>query len=77
MMPDDPKLVNAFFTDVGEISQQMEKSLRRYSNLPAREAGLLHSDPEDIELSRFCDEVWQQSVNSQYAGKKLVKQIPK
>ncbi|PVV18681.1 MAG: hypothetical protein B6D78_15590 [gamma proteobacterium symbiont of Ctena orbiculata] len=76
MMPDDPKQVNAFFTDVGEISQQMEKIVTTLLELTRSEAGLLHSDPEDIELSRFCDEAWQQSVNSQYASKKLVKQIP-
>ncbi|MBT2988299.1 MAG: ATP-binding protein [Candidatus Thiodiazotropha sp.] len=76
MVPDDPKQISAFFTDVGEISRQMENIVTTLLELTRSEAGLLRSDPEDIELSRFCDGVWMQAVNGMDACKQLVRQIP-
>ena len=76
MVPDDPQQLAQFFSDVGEISGQMEKVVTTLLELARSEAGLLRSDPEDIELSRYCDEVWQHAVNGCGDGKSLVKNIP-
>ncbi len=76
MVPDDPEQLAQFFRDVGEISGQMEKIVITLLELARSEAGLLRSDPEDIELSRYCDEIWQHAINGQGSGKSLVKNIP-
>ena len=76
MVPDDSQQVLQFFTDVGDISSQMEKVVTTLLELARSEAGLLRSDPQDIELSSYCDEIWQHSVNGANAGKTLIKQIP-
>jgi two-component system sensor histidine kinase QseC len=76
MVPDDADQVSQFFTDVGEISGQMEKVVTTLLELARSEAGLLRIDPEDIELSHYCDEVWRHAVNGSDAGKTLVKNIP-
>ena len=76
MVPDDRAQINAFFNDVGEISGQMEKVVITLLELARSEAGLLHSDPEDIELSHYCDVIWQHTVNGSESGKSLVKKIP-
>jgi two-component system sensor histidine kinase QseC len=76
MVPDNQEQVLGFFNDVGEISRQMEKVVITLLELARSEAGLLHADPEDIILSRYCDEVWQHAVNGGGNGKSLVKHIP-
>ena len=76
MVPDDKTRVTAFFDDVGEISAQMEKVVITLLELTRSEAGLLHSDPEDIELSRFCDEIWQHAVNGAGRERSLRKRVP-
>ena len=76
MVPDDPEQLAQFFRDVGQISSQMEKIVITLLELARSEAGLLCSDPEDIELSRYCDEVWQHAINGQGSGKSLLKNIP-
>ena len=76
MVPDDPGQLAQFFNDVGEISGQMEKIVITLLELARSEAGLLRSDPEDIELSPYCDEIWQHAINGQGSGKSLVKNIP-
>lgn len=76
MIPDDPEQLDRFFRDVGEISGQMEKIVITLLELARSEAGLLRSDPEDIELSRYCDEIWQHAINGGSFGKSLVKNIP-
>jgi len=76
MVPEDSAQVTAFFNDVGEISGQMEKVVITLLELARSEAGLLRSEPEDIELASYCDEIWQHTVNGQAFGKKLVKTIP-
>ncbi|MDH3537529.1 MAG: ATP-binding protein, partial [Gammaproteobacteria bacterium] len=76
MLPADDAQVDAFFNDVGEISGQMEKVVITLLELTRSEAGLLRSDPEDIELSRYCDEIWQHAVNGEASDKSLVKSIP-
>lgn len=76
MVPEDPAQVAAFFADVSEISAQMEKIVITLLQLARSDAGLLRSDPEDIELNSFCDLVWEQSLNGQRQDKSLVKQIP-
>ena len=73
---DDPAQANEFFTDVGEISGQMEKVVITLLELARSEAGLLRSDPEDIELEHYCDEVWRHTINGRGADKTLVKNIP-
>jgi len=73
---DDPEQANAFFNDVGEISGQMEKVVITLLELARSEAGLLRSDPEDIELEHYCDEVWRHTINGRGADKTLVKNIP-
>ena len=76
MVPDDPEQVSQFFSDVGDISGQMEKVVATLLELARSEAGLLRSDPQDIELSAYCDEIWLQAINGSGGGKKLVKHIP-
>ncbi len=76
MVPDDSRQLAQFFQDVGEISGQMEKIVITLLELTRSEAGLLRSDPEDIELSRYCDEIWQHAINGQGSGKSLAKNIP-
>ena len=76
MVPEDGEQIAAFFRDVGEISGQMEKVVITLLELARSEAGLLHSDPEDIELSQYCETIWQHAVNGFGAGKSLVKKIP-
>jgi signal transduction histidine kinase len=76
MVPDDSEQVTGFFNDVGEISSQMEKVVITLLELTRSEAGLLRSDPEDIELASFCDEVWNHAVNGQRGNKTLIKRIP-
>lgn len=76
MVPDDPEQLAEFFRDVGAISGQMEKIVITLLELARSEAGLLRIDPQDIELSRYCDEIWQHSINGQGSGKSLLKNIP-
>jgi len=76
MVPEDPEQLAEFFRDVGAISGQMEKIVITLLELARSEAGLLRIDPEDIELSRYCDEIWQHSINGTGTGKSLVKNMP-
>jgi len=76
MVPDDPAQLAVFFRDVGAISGQMEKIVITLLELARSEAGLLRIDPEDIDLSRYCDEIWQHAINGQGSGKSLLKNIP-
>ncbi len=76
MVPEDREQLASFFSDVGEISGQMEKVVITLLELARSEAGLLRSDPEDIELEHYCDEVWRHTVNGRNADKTLVKNIP-
>jgi two-component system sensor histidine kinase QseC len=76
MVPDDQEQVISFFNDVGEISGQMEKVVTTLLELARSEAGLLHVDPEDIELSSYCDEIWQHAINGDAGNRILVKHIP-
>jgi two-component system sensor histidine kinase QseC len=76
LVPDDADQVAQFFTDVGEISGQMENMVATLLELARSEAGLLRSDPQDIELSPFCDEIWRHTVNGSGTGKTLLKNIP-
>ncbi len=75
MLPDDSEQISAFFNDVGEISGQMEKVVITLLELARSDAGLLHSDPEDIELSAYCDAIWQHAINGSSVGRSLVKNI--
>jgi len=76
MVPDDPEQVVSFFNDVGEISGQMEKVVTTLLELARSEAGLLRVDPEDIELSAYCDEIWQHAINGGAGNRSLVKHFP-
>jgi len=76
MLPAEDTQIGTFFNDVGEISGQMEKVVFTLLELARSEAGLLRSDPEDIELSRYCDEIWQHAINGGGTAKSLVKTIP-
>ena len=76
MMPEDPQQIAAFFNDVNEISGQMEKVVITLLELARSEAGLLYSEPEDIELLNYCDEIWLHAINGYGSGKSLVKHIP-
>ena len=75
MLSDDSEQISAFFNDVGEISGQMEKVVITLLELARSDAGLLRSDPEDIELSHYCDVIWQHTINGSGSGKSLVKNI--
>ena len=77
MVPDDPGQVTSFFNDVAEISGQMERVVTTLLELARSEAGLLRVDPEDIELSRYCDQIWQHAINGGAGDRSLVKHIPK
>lgn len=74
MVPEDRDQIKAFFNDVGIISAQMEKVVVTLLELARSEAGLLHSDPEEIELSAFCNEIWEHAVNG--SCKTLITNIP-
>ena len=76
MVPEESEEIAAFFSDVGEISGQMEKVVITLLELARSEAGLLHSDPEDIDLANYCDTIWQHATNGSGVGKLLVKNIP-
>ena len=76
MVPEDQEQIAEFFHDVGEISSQMEKVVITLLELARSEAGLLRSDPEDIDLASFCDAIWQHAINGFGEGKLLVKNIP-
>lgn len=76
MVPDDREQVVAFFNDIGEISGQMEKMVATLLELSRSEAGLLSTDPEDIELAQYCEEMWQYAINGQDTRKFLLKHIP-
>jgi signal transduction histidine kinase len=77
MVPEDGEQIARFFDDVGEISSQMEKVVITLLELTRSEAGLLRSDPADIELASFCDEVWKHAVNGQSGNKTLIQHIPR
>ena len=76
MVPDDREQLAAFFNDIGEISGQMEKMVATLLELSRSEAGLLRTDPEDIELAQYCEEMWQHATNVQGTSKSLLKHIP-
>ena len=76
MVPDDPEQVTSFFNDVAAISGQMERVVTTLLELARSEAGLLRVDPEDIELSRYCDEIWQHAINGGAGDRSLLKHIP-
>ncbi|MCG7910800.1 MAG: ATP-binding protein [Candidatus Thiodiazotropha taylori] len=76
MMPEDREQLIAFFKDVGEISNQMEKVVITLLELARSDAGLLRSDPEEINLSSLCDSIWQMAKNDHVFDKQLIKQIP-
>jgi two-component system sensor histidine kinase QseC len=76
MVPDDRQQVVSFFNDIGEISGQMEKMVATLLELSRSEAGLLRTDPENIDLAQYCEEVWQHAVNGQATNKSLRKHIP-
>jgi len=76
MVPDDPEQVTSFFNDVAAISGQMERVVTTLLELARSDAGLLRVDPEDIELSRYCDEIWQHTINGGAGDRSLVKHIP-
>ena len=76
MLSDDRQQLRQFFSDVGEISDQMEKIVVTLLELARSDAGLLHADPEDIRLAEYCEWIWGQAVNGRRHGKRLVKQIP-
>ena len=76
MVPDDREQVLSFFDDIGEISGQMEKMVATLLELSRSEAGLLRTDPENIELAGFCEQIWLHAVNGQGADKVLRRHIP-
>ncbi|MCW4259360.1 MAG: ATP-binding protein [Candidatus Thiodiazotropha taylori] len=76
MMPEDRKQLMEFFNDVGEISNQMEKVVITLLELARSDAGLLRSDPEEINLSSLCDSIWQMAKNDHVFDKQLIKKIP-
>ena len=76
MVPDDREQVVAFFNDIGAISGQMEKMVATLLELSRSEAGLLRTDPEKIDLTQYCEEIWLQAVNGQGINKSLLKHIP-
>ncbi len=76
MIPDDREQVLSFFNDIEEISSQMEKVVITLLELARSEAGLLRADPENIELSTYCDYIWQHAVDGQSAAKSLLQHIP-
>lgn len=76
MVPEDREQVVSFFNDIGEISGQMEKMVATLLELSRSEAGLLRTDPENIDLAQYCEEVWQHALNGQGINKSLLKHIP-
>ena len=76
MVPEDRNQTLAFFTDVSDISRQMETVVITLLELARSDAGLLSSEPEDIVLSQYCDQIWQQAVNGGGEGKTLINTVP-
>ena len=76
MLPDDREQAVQFFSDVDEISKQMEKVVITLLELARSDAGLLRSDPEDIQLAPFCEMIWGQVINGKHHDKILIKDIP-
>jgi two-component system sensor histidine kinase QseC len=76
MVPEDREQVVSFFNDIGDISEQMEKMVATLLELSRSEAGLLRTDPENIDLAQYCEEIWEHAVNGQSSNKSLLKQIP-
>lgn len=76
MVPEDRDQIRGFFTDVSEISQQMETIVTTLLELARSDAGLLRSDPEDINLAAYCDTIWEQAVNGNSFDKRLSRNIP-
>jgi two-component system sensor histidine kinase QseC len=76
MIPEDREQVVSFFNDIGDISGQMEKMVATLLELSRSEAGLLRTDPENIDLAQYCEEIWEHAVNGQSSNKSLLKQIP-
>jgi len=76
MVPEDRNETLAFFTDVADISRQMETVVITLLELARSDAGLLSSEPEDIVLSQYCDHIWLQAVNGGGEGKILMNTVP-
>ncbi|MFT5219019.1 MAG: signal transduction histidine kinase [Planctomycetota bacterium] len=76
MVPEDVDEIKVFFTDVGEVSTQMEKIVTTLLELARSDAGWLLMEPEDIDLTAYCDDVWRRAINGQGRGKQLVTTIP-
>ena len=76
MVPEDRNQVVSFFNDIGEISGQMEKMVVTLLELSRSEAGLLRTDPENIDLAQYCEEIWEHAINGQGANKSLLRHIP-
>ena len=76
MVPEDRNQTQAFFTDVADISRQMETVVITLLELARSDAGLLSSEPEDIALSQYCDQIWLQAVNGGGEGKTLINTVP-
>lgn len=76
MIPPEADQLAEFFDDVGDISAQMEKVVLTLLELARSEAGLLQSDPEDIPLAAYCDEIWRHATNHNGRSSALVNAIP-
>ena len=76
MVPEDRNQTLAFFTDVADISRQMETVVITLLELARSDAGLLSSKPEDIALNQYCDQIWLQAINGGGDGKTLMNTVP-
>ena len=73
MVPEDRDEILEFFSDVSDVSGQMETIVITLLELARSDAGLLRSNPEDIVLGDYCHLVWVQAVNGH---RNLVNNVP-
>jgi len=76
MVPEDRNETLVFFTDVADISRQMETVVITLLELARSDAGLLSSEPEDIALCQYCDQIWLQAVNGGGEERRLMNTVP-
>lgn len=77
MLPEDADQVAGFFSDVGEISSQMEQIVLTLLELARSEAGLLSVETQDIQLHACCDEIWRHVAGANGGStRRLIKRVP-
>ena len=75
-LPEDPEKAKAFFEDVGDIARKMEALVTSLLQLARADAGLLHVNVSEFELSTLVETAWRSAVSVTETTKKLVSSGP-